>query len=89
MTREEAKALREAPHVFDARFALPRVDHRADTHDGIATIEQWEKLKSVDRDQKLVEGAVPAADFYSSTLVDQINRFDRDAVIRQAKEYRS
>jgi hypothetical protein len=40
------------------------------------------------RDQKLVEGTVPAADFYSSALVDQINRFDKDAVIRQAKEYK-
>jgi hypothetical protein len=40
------------------------------------------------QDQKLVEGTVPAADFYSSALVDQINRFDREAVIRQAKEYK-
>jgi len=85
---EEQKALKEALHVFDARFELQRVDNRADKRYGIATLEQWEKLKSIYRDQKLVEGTVPAADFYSSTLVDQINRFDKDAVIRQANEYK-
>jgi NitT/TauT family transport system substrate-binding protein len=85
---EEQKALKEALHVFESRFELQRVDNRADKRYGIATVEQWEKLKSIYRDQKLVEGAVPAADYYSSALVDQINRFDRDAVVRQAKEYK-
>jgi hypothetical protein len=28
------------------------------------------------------------ADFYSSAPVDQINRFDHEAVFRQAKEYK-
>jgi NitT/TauT family transport system substrate-binding protein len=85
---EEAKALKEALHVFASRFELQRVDNRTDKRYGIATLDQWEKLKSIYRDQKLVEGTVPAADFYSSALVDQINRFDRDAVVRQAKEYK-
>jgi len=85
---DEAKALKEALHVFDSRFELQRVDNRADKRYGIATPEQWEKLKSIYRDQKLIEGAVPAADFYSSALVEQINHFDKEAVIRQAKEYK-
>ena len=85
---EEAKALKDALHVFNARFELQRVDTRADKRYGIGTLEQWEKLKSIFKDQKLIEGAIPAADFYSSALVDQINRFDKEAVIRQAKEYK-
>jgi NitT/TauT family transport system substrate-binding protein len=85
---DEAKALKEALHVFSARFELQRVDNRADKRYGIATPEQWEKLKSIYKDQKLVEGTVPAADYYTSALVDQINRFDKDAVIRQARDYK-
>jgi NitT/TauT family transport system substrate-binding protein len=85
---DEAKALKEALHVFDSRFDLQRVDNRTDKRYGIATPEQWEKLKSIYRDQKLIEGAVPAADFYSSALVEQINHFDKETVIRQAKEYK-
>lgn len=85
---DEAKALKEAIHVFKARFDLQRVDNRADKRYGASSLEQWDKLKSIYRDQKLVEGAVPAADFYTSALVDQINRFDKEAVIKQAKEYK-
>jgi NitT/TauT family transport system substrate-binding protein len=85
---DEAKALKDAIHVFRARFDLQRVDNRADKRYGASSLEQWDKLKSIYRDQKLVEGAVPAADFYTSALVDQINRFDKEAVIKQAKEYK-
>jgi ABC-type sugar transport system ATPase subunit len=34
-------------------------------------------------------GAVPAADFYTSALLAEINRFDQAAVIRQAQEYKA
>ena len=59
---EEAKAMKEALHVFKARFDLQRVDTRPDKRYGIGTPEQWEKLKAIYKDQKLVEGTVPAAD---------------------------
>jgi NitT/TauT family transport system substrate-binding protein len=85
---DEAKALKDAIHVFDSRFELQRVDNRADKRYGIGTLQQWEKLRSIFKDQKIIEGTVPASDFYTSTLVDQINHFDHDAVIRQAKEFK-
>ena len=47
------------------------------------------KLKAIYKDQKLVEGTIPAADFYTSALLAEINRFDQAAVIRQAKEYKA
>ena len=59
---EEAKAMKEALHVFKARFDLQRVDTRPDKRYGIGTPEQWEKLRAIYKDQKLVEGTVPAAD---------------------------
>lgn len=87
-TGDEAKALKDALNVFNARFMLQRVDNRPDTRFGIGTLAQWEKLKSIFKDQKLIEGTVPAADLYSAALVDQINKFDRAAIVAQAKAYK-
>jgi len=87
-TGDEAKALKDALNVFNARFMLQRVDNRPDTRFGIGTLAQWEKLKSIFKDQKFIEGTVPAADLYSAALVDQINKFDRAAIVAQAKAYK-
>ena len=87
-TGDEAKALKDALNVFNARFMLQRVDNRPDTRFGIGTLAQWEKLKSIFKDQKLIEGTVPAVDLYSAALVDQINKFDRAAIVAQAKVYK-
>jgi NitT/TauT family transport system substrate-binding protein len=85
---DDDKALKDAIHVFNARFQLQRVDNRSDKRYGIGALEQWEQLKRIYKEQKLIEGTVPAADFYTSALVDQINRFDQDAVIKQAKDHK-
>jgi NitT/TauT family transport system substrate-binding protein len=87
-TGDEAKALKDALNVFNARFMLQRVDNRPDTRFGIGTLAQWEKLKSIFKDQKFIEGTVPAADLYSAALVDEINKFDRAAIVAQAKAYK-
>lgn len=85
---DEAKALKEAIHVFNARFDLQRVDHREDKRYGAATTAQWERLKQIYKDQKMVQGTATTAEVAESKLVDEINRFDRQAVIRQAKEWK-
>jgi NitT/TauT family transport system substrate-binding protein len=87
-TGDDAKALKDALNVFNARFMLQRVDNRPDPRFGIGTLAQWEKLKSIFKDQKLIEGTAPAADLYSAALVDQINQFDRAAIVAQAKAYK-
>jgi NitT/TauT family transport system substrate-binding protein len=85
---DEAKHLKEAIHVFNSRFELQRVDNREDKRYGAATTQQWERLKAIYKDQGLIQGSVGAGDLYTSQLVDAINRFDQQAVIRQAKDYR-
>ena len=87
-TGEEAKLLKEAIHVFNSRFELQRVDNRPDKRYGIATPAQWQTLLNIYRDQKVVQGSVPAADLYTDKLIEKINAFDGQAVIRQAREYR-
>jgi len=87
-TGDEAKALKDALNVFNARFSLQRVDNRADPRFGTGTPAQWEKLKSIFKEYKFVEGTVPAADLYTPALIDQINKFDRAAIVAQAKAYK-
>jgi len=64
------------------------VDTREDRRFGIASLAQWEKLKAIYTEQKLVQGTVPAADLYTPQLVDAINTFDPAAVVRQAREHK-
>ena len=49
---------------------------------------QWTALKALYRDQHLIQGTVDANEAFTNQLIDEINRFDQPAVIRQAKEYR-
>ena len=87
-TGDEAKALRDALNVFNSRFSLQRVDNRTDPRFGIGTLPQWEKLEGIFKQYKFVEGTVPAADLYTAALIDQINMFDRAAIVAQAKAYK-
>lgn len=86
---DDAKAMKDALNVFNSRFDLQRVDNRPDKRYGIGTPEQWEKLRTIYKEQKLVEGSVPSADYYTPALLAEINKFDQAAVIRQAKEYKA
>ena len=87
-TGDDAKAMKDALNVFNSRFMLQRVDNRPDPRFGIGTLAQWTKLQSIFKEQKVVEGTVPPADLYTAALVDQINKFDRAAIVAQAKAYK-
>ena len=87
-TGDEAQALKDALNIFNSRFMLQRVDNRPDPRFGIGTPVQWEKLQSIFKEQKFIEGTVPAADLYTAALIDQINKFDRAAIVAQAKAYK-
>ena len=87
-TGDEAKLLKEAIHVFNSRFELQRVDNRPDKRYGIAMLAQWQTLLNIYKDQKIVQGTVPPADLYTDRLIERINTFDQQAVIRQAREYK-
>jgi NitT/TauT family transport system substrate-binding protein len=87
-TGDDAKAMKDALNVFNARFSLQRVDNRSDPRFGVGSSAQWEKLKSIFKEYKFIEGTVPAADLYTAALIDQINKFDRAAIVAQAKAYK-
>jgi len=85
---EEPRALKEALHVFNARFETQRVDNREDKRWGASSPAQWAALKTLYKEQHLIQGTVAVNEAFTNQLIDEINRFDQQAVIRQAKEYR-
>jgi len=85
---DEARALAESIHVFNARFETQRVDNREDKRWGASSAAQWNRLKAIYKEQGLIQGNVDASEVFTNALIDEINRFDQAAVIRQAKEYR-
>jgi NitT/TauT family transport system substrate-binding protein len=85
---DETRALKDARHVFNARFETQRVDNREDKRWGASSPAQWAGLKVLYREQQLIQGAVDVNEVFTNQLIDEINYFDQPAVIRQAKEYR-
>jgi NitT/TauT family transport system substrate-binding protein len=85
---EEAQALRESIHLLNARFEAQRVDNREDNRWGASSAAQWNRLKAIYKEQGLIQGTVDVNEVFTNALIDEVNRFDQAAVVRQAKEYR-
>jgi NitT/TauT family transport system substrate-binding protein len=85
---DEARLLRDAIHVFNARFETQRVDNREDKRWGASSAPQWNRLKAIYKEQGLIQGTVDVQDVFTNKLIDEVNRFDAPAVISQAREYR-
>jgi len=80
--------MQESIHVFNARFETQRVDNREDKRFGASSTAQWNRLKTIYKEQGLIQGTVDVNEAFTNSLIDDINRFDQAAVIRQAKDYR-
>ena len=85
---DDAQVLKDAIRVFNARFETQRVDNREDKRWGASSPAQWEKLREIYKSQGLIQGTVEAKDVFTNQFIDEINRWDQPAVVRQAKEYR-
>ena len=85
---DEARAMQESIHVFNARFETQRVDNRDDKRFGASSTAQWNRLKAIYKEQGLIQGTVDVNEAFTNSLIDEINRFDQAAVIRQAKDSR-
>ncbi len=81
-------ALSNALRIFNARFETQRVDNREDPRWGASSPAQWTRLDALYREQHLTQGTVNVNEVFTNQLIDEINRFDQQVVIRQAREYR-
>lgn len=85
---DEARALQESIRVFNARFETQRIGNREDQRWGASSAAQWNRLKAIYKEQGLIQGTVDVSEVFTNALIDDVNRFDQQAVIRQAREYR-
>ena len=85
---DEAGAMHESINVFNARFETQRVDNRDDKRYGASSAAQWNRLKAIYKEQGLIQGTVDVREVFTNQLIDEINRFDQQAIVRQARDYR-
>jgi NitT/TauT family transport system substrate-binding protein len=84
----EDQALREAVHVLQARLWKYKTEGRADPRFGAFTPKEWTSTRDFFFDVGLINMKPDVADYYTNDLIDDVNRFDRAAIIKQAASYR-
>jgi len=84
----EDQALREAVHVLQARLNKYRVDHRKDPRFGAFLPDEWLATQGFFYDVGMIKAKPDVSSYYTNDLIDQVNAFDRAAVIRQAESYK-
>ena len=53
--------MQESIHVFNARFETQRVDNRDDKRFGASSFAQWTRLKTIYKEQGLIQGNTMSA----------------------------
>jgi NitT/TauT family transport system substrate-binding protein len=84
----EAQALREAVHVLQARLSKYKTEERADSRFGAFTPKEWTSTRDFFFDVGLINKKLDVGEYYTNDLVDDVNRFDHAAIIKQAESYR-
>lgn len=84
----EEQALHEAVHVLQARLAKYKVDGRADPRYGAFTRQEWKSTQGFFYDVGMISKKPDVSTYFTNDLIDEINKFDKSAVIRQAESYR-
>ena len=81
---DEARALRDGTFVFKRRAAKWDPSLGGDSRMGAMTAEEWKAWVPF----LGLEGKIDIAKYYTAELIDEINRFDRNKVLDQARTYR-
>lgn len=81
---DAAAALKEGVTVNQARLAIWNSPEIGDKH-GVLVAADWDRLIKFFVDQKVLPAAVPVDRVISNQFIDQINDYDRLAIIKAAK----
>jgi NitT/TauT family transport system substrate-binding protein len=84
----EEQALREAVHVLQARLSKYKVDGRTDPRFGAFTRQEWEATQGFFFDVGMINKKPDVSTYFTNDLIDEINKFDKSAVIKQAETYK-
>jgi NitT/TauT family transport system substrate-binding protein len=82
---DDEKALRDAEHVFDARFDLMKLPPGV-TKWGLNIDAKWRELADLTIEQGLLPRDFDSKSAYTNELIDKINDFDADKIKELAKK---
>jgi NitT/TauT family transport system substrate-binding protein len=84
----EDQALKEAVHVLQARLSKYKTEGRTDPRFGAFTPKEWTLTRDFFFDVGMIKAKPDVASYYTNDLIDEVNRFDRAAIVKQAESYR-
>jgi NitT/TauT family transport system substrate-binding protein len=84
----EDQALREAVHVLQARLSKYKLEGRADPRFGAFTRDEWLSTRKFFFDVGVINKQPDVKEYFSNDLIDDINRFDKAAIVQKAESYR-
>jgi NitT/TauT family transport system substrate-binding protein len=84
----EDQAMREAVHVLQARLSKYKLEGRADPRFGAFTRDEWTSTQAFFFDVGLINKKPDVGEYFTNDLIDDINRFDKEAIIKKAESYR-
>jgi NitT/TauT family transport system substrate-binding protein len=83
----EDVALREAMLVNQTRMKIWNVDKNKGRY-GTFHADDWSNVVDFLVNEKILSGRLPLDRIYTNELIDQINKYDRSALVAQAKNYK-
>lgn len=84
----EEQALREAVHVLEARLGKYKVENRQDPRYGAFRPEEWVATQGFFFDVGMIKSKPDVSAYYTNDLVDDVNKFDKAAIVKQAQSYK-
>lgn len=84
----EDQALKEAVHVLKARLEKYRIDNREVKRWGAFTEREWNATQNFLIDSGLISEKRDISIYYTNKFLDEINKFDQQAVIDRARAYK-
>jgi NitT/TauT family transport system substrate-binding protein len=83
---DEAKIMRESRHIFVSRFNSYQLDD-TDKY-GESFTRQWKLMADQMKEQRQLPADFDVEKAYTNEFVDAANKWDRNAVLAQAKSWR-
>lgn len=84
----EEQALKEAVHLLQARLEKYDITGREVEKWGAFTEAEWSQTQDFLVDNGVISEKRDVSEYYTNDLIDEINDFDAQAVIEQAKSYK-
>lgn len=85
---KELEQLADDTFVLKSRFKYSNVDAVPGNKWGYFVDQEWKEFVIFLLDQAMLSEQVPVEKIYTNEFIDEANKFDREKVVSQAKEYR-